>query len=756
MGIHFRPSMPEEHVGIQLQTVDKNSSASLEKKSEALDRAAVKKNVSIELQRSDHPSFIGKSEAVWKEIIKNKPSIGEKITQFQALHSEKLAVLEKKSWNQLKGQLSTKMTEPFHSDNLSYEEFRHESNLFIQDILNEALKEQELPTVRWSACGTAGYNSDVDTVLTAESGKISTAEAVSICRLRETAHAFIFNGLSGTQLDTESYIAHGAELNTHSQLSSQQNLSQFTTSEIGMAILQSKLGLRDSPEEWKEFCHYEVTHALPSNREAVTEVIDQVHSWQNELNADILKQIVYEHSLASCPTVDDAAVAAAKDKLDEMGMGEIEEQAQAIMQGDGEAFKRAAANYKTPILIKLANKCDEIEKELKASDPKSADHGKLTIQFDILYKMITSNQDEGTFSQAEGHVTLFKEEGQIDQRNKEKLPKIMKAKAAVLDDLNSRINNQILQSHLEHMRLQITARVPEKAAPTIQELTLASYEECQQFKHVIHSGLHSSPELSQEQSNSKAGKTAISAGKYCYRTTSNLGRAMKLTEEEAKKNGKQLPSSFFTLKKEVISKEYAAEQLELSKRKFKLNQEAFTSQLGDSIATGQEKAGKNVDRFAINKNIKNMVVKFKNSKQPTQIKREKMNALVTNLEKLGYVESTGAARPSSALILGEKMAAADKDIHNILEAFVGYQRVKTQHSDLIPIFEKGDQILLKELKLETAEDVLQFADGVADLQKQWQNMAHELGLLPPLAESSWIKGAMNFHEIWQEAKYSNN
>lgn len=717
-----------------------------------------------------HANFAARSQATWAPLIANNPEISAKIEEFKSAHPEKMQTIKDKSWNALKKELGTGMVKPTDSDQLSMEGFRSKANAFVDDLLKTALEDMGMPEVTWSASGTAGYNSDVDTAMHSKE-PLTLDQAYTIKFLRDSAHTMVFGGLSGTQLDTESYTPHVAFGNTAKELTLSEFKEQFTSSECAMAILQSRVGFQNHLEHWETFCSNELNNiSNPERRESTQAIMKTVEEWHNNMNFDTLKQVLIENPPAEIldqlpvdPSIEEVA-----QKVNSLSPSEVKSLANAQIHKDPDSLKRAGVNQRAPIMLQLAANKTTREGELSqmqqklqhlrehnASDPQlpelTYNYEKRLLEADVVQKMLNSLQDEGTFGQAEGNVTLFREGGQIDAGVGAKQVKVFKSEVEKMEyeiaqnKMKTALNVNTLRETVKNGRAR-------REAPTAEELTLAAYEEQQQFSHVVQDGLDKSSKSNDPAKTAQ--ETAISAGKYCLRTTRNKLRAMEQVEKDFKAAGKELSPDFYVLKNEMKNAEDSALNLEQCKRKFTLNKVSSTILLQEAISNTPK--GKDLDSAKIREDISAMLNRVGQGTDETVLKREKVNAFVRELQGLGYlgVEDIQILTPNTATSIADKALPTNDGIRTVLQGMAGYSRVslKTDHSDLNPLFEKADQITTTELGINTADELSEFHGYIEGLSQSWQNMAFDLGVLTPMANKQWITENLNYNQLWQEAK----
>lgn len=456
------------------------------------------------------------------EEIKKDESLQSQVISFKTKFSGNIKTIQMKSWKQLKADRGLQMGQKFGDEPVSMQTFRDEANKLVDTITLEMAKKMGLPEVKWSACGTVGWNSDVDTALLPGKGvTLTPAEASLYKSLRDMVHVSIFGGLSGVQLDTESYIPHIATLNT---MKGGDKLAGFTerfyTHEMANICLQRYISLAKHPEQYKESKEKDLAAIKnPEQKAAMEAVYTSVEEVMQAINKEIW-DIMLQRSGTN----------PAEYKI--MSEDRREALVKTIMEAADITYKLSREAAVIPIRMKLATKSEEVEAEIRQMEAKKpvpqAELSALHLERNKIYILLNLLQDEGTMSQAEGTVTLFAEGGQIYQgtlkkmakelkqqkvrkeeavasvvgsslkpEDKEKLQKKIKIDDSAssdkeMDALAAQFNQIILDDVLD----KYDQSRFEKAGP--RELLTAAYEEEAQFRHVINDGLHKATEKYEE------------------------------------------------------------------------------------------------------------------------------------------------------------------------------------------------------------------------------------------------------------------
>jgi len=685
-------------------------------------------------------------------LIQKDSRLQSKVDNFRDTHKEKCRLIQNKGWKELTKTMGVKVNSPSDSDNLSVSDFRTECNKLVDEVTAEVGKKLGLQEVTWTAAGTVSPFSDVDTALrTTDGSRISTKDAVLYKNIRNLVHTQIFRGLSGTQLDTESYIPHIAATSYTNLLNSPSAKEKLATFETGMAILQARISFQDAPVAY-EITKTEELETIdnPERQNAMRALYDQVETWVDNMQNDVFRQVLREESGAE--TID----AKLSDKFDQISNEKAREKAAPILKKDPEAFKRADVTFKSRLIGKLAERASSLETKIEAFQKKQQsiplspqfqkerkllqeETEKLALEHLTLSGMINSLQDEGTMSASEGKVTLFNAGGQIEAGKRKKATKEFSRRRASSPAIRRRAANQIIQTDREHLRRSLTPK--EFKMPTNQELLLASFEERQQFNHILHEGLEKA-ESRGEEKDAFAGQAAIASGKYALRAAGNMRRALENIRSTYRKKGGKLPKKFHNLEDTVRQLSNEAFQLERCKRKFSLNSVSTTRMLEEKISPKLT-----MDKNKLQSELKALLKKydFGGERYNSVMKKsEIVTDLSSQLEKLGYITT-------KTLEKGEerRKVPEDPEIHKILRARAGSDRLKDKNAHLNALHIQSDEITLKELNLETFEDVELFGKQLNEINHDVMQMAFDAGILPELSEG--YARALDFNGHYAQA-----
>lgn len=752
------PAISDHYIGQQqgnevnsLQKVENNSlEASVKPSAENISTSDRKSNV-VEILSKNHTDVQALSSAFKQEFSQNTLIQG-KINFFKENFSENINTVQKQSWNELKAERGLDMTKPVGDESASMADFRDAANTLVDEITTEIGRELGLPKVEWSACGTVGFDSDVDTALKTPKEGINSDDACLYKTVRDTVHTSIFDGLSGVQLDTESYIPHPSELNTTKNLSnSQESRQKYTTHEMTNIALQRYESLAQHPEKYQESKLSDINSiSNPQQKEAMKVIYEQVEVFMEYIEDEIADKVLEQNNIP-------------KD-----GLNSVDKRAAAneIVKKDPQAYKNAREITIIPLRMALAKKCGAIEGKIKAKEKQlEGNHvaGSEVMKLDNLhlernktYTLLALLQDQGTHSQAEGKVTLFKEGGQIhagkQKQAKKQVSKKIKQSSAlhrkVLNHAPNTARNPITDKlFLNNLRRSSLPEGFEK--PDTESLLLASYEESIQYEHVVDDGLSKISEGDKASDVNLVGKVAISSGKYCLRTCRNNLRALDEMKKTSQENDTPLPKNFNEMMGRAKKLHFKATQLEQCKRKNILNKTATVELLAEAIVNdGKDNGEKATDEVKLRSDLEKVMDLFEygGTYDNTALRlSEKTEIMMTELEQRGHIELQEISDEKGV----KRKQPKNPDVRRILQARAGYSRGKEKHKDLIQVHQQGDRITISKLNLSSPHQVSKFASQVIRLGQDIRNHAISENILttPNVEEAR----SMDFMDIAMES-----
>ena len=197
-------------------------------------------------------SFASKSHQAVGMLRERLPHEFQRLDVLLDAHGAKLDSLREGGWHAQKNQGDMTAIE---EDGLSYEVFRKEVVDVVTDITLAMVRELGFSDPgRYSATGTPGWNSDVDTVYLAASDVPEEVQMITKT-LFDMIFLEEFGALPGFLFDTESYLNHAAmALNTAAQVTTEEGQMALNRLELSATALQMirQSGGRDS-EGWHAF-----------------------------------------------------------------------------------------------------------------------------------------------------------------------------------------------------------------------------------------------------------------------------------------------------------------------------------------------------------------------------------------------------------------------------------------------------------------------------------------------------------------------
>ncbi len=682
----------------ELQMTDSKMLVTAESKN-AIDPQESKISV-INAMKTSYESMDELSKAVVCPILSKRNDLQNKINFFLEEYSYHIAWVKKFSWNELKDDLGDKMMLPLEGIDGSLEDFRGKANSLVDQLTIAIGKEVGLSEAEWIAVGTKGYSSDVDITLKMVYKPPHIEEVVLYKTLRDCMHFYVFGGLSGDQLDTESYMPHPAEIDLAQYLSPTAQ-PIFQTGEKASVLLQRFLSLHNHPDQYTLSKQMDLNSiSNPEERKALEMLHDQI---------EIMMQI--------------------------LGCKICEKLQEKVLK-----YKEARELAFVPLRIQLGERCSEIqgkiEQEFKKMDALtkqgySHDEGmnvkteldNLHLELQSILMIIAILQAEGTISVAEGKATILEEGGQVHagtlRKRKDSMSEFLHGSSRVLDELAKypkfrRKASLPLTATLgsptgksdEYAKIILGKDVekilqPFFPVPTAQTFVIAAYEESMQLQHVIVDGLnnHETP-----------GAVAIKGGKYALRVTRNLYRALLELKSEPIS-----PRGLNKLCTQAEKLERMSASLEKCKRRESINTDAATILLTEAILAGLSFRG-NADELLIKTKVENMFKSFDFGGihfGRVLPKEEHFHILSETLEK------------AKELFIN----VDNPKIVEILQSHAGFNRFHPDYQHLNTIHQCAADITLKGLKLTEEVQVRQFLSDILELSLEVKNMALEYGLL---------------------------
>lgn len=643
----------------------------------------------------NHLSMDTLAEELTSLITTHAPEVREKVNQFACEHQTFITALKHRSWNDHKASLGTRMTQPHEGASLSLEQFRKVANQALADACSSMGEKMGLPKVQWTACGTEGFQSDVDIVVQGQN--LSTVDAIFYKTLRDALHTSIFGGLSGVQLDTEVYIPHPAELELNKKMVSKEAQQAFAVGEKANVILQRYVSLSQHPHLYKESKKKDLQSiAQTEERRAMSTLYRKVEVMMKKLDQTVYRKMMEQQGMTL-------------EQLSSLPLKEIKQQAKEILRHTPQAFKQAREVVIIPMRLQIGEQIAALQEKLSRSSLLSEEE--LTHHYTELQKLTSIAcylQDEGTHTSAEGEVTLFKKSGQIHMGKKKRARNQLHQKEKEAQGLFKHLlksgKREVLELHtLSAARNQLN---PDTgfAAPSWASLLTASYEEACQFEHVIQESLLSGLTPTH---------AAIQSGKYCQRTCRNQLRALLQIKERLKEQKMPFPKELISLTARARSLERKATALEKNKRKFHLSAEVTTHLLTQALSGDATRNKAQISSVL----------------SPYRFGGEQFSSLLTPEELLSKVSLELSKR---ALLKVEEdsqgfFSPTHPEIRHILQAYAGWDRTHSDHAHLNSLHLKAESLTGELLGLQSEEEVEEWAQTVLTLGAAIRNFARDQG-----------------------------
>lgn len=658
-----------------------------------------------------HESMIAKSRAIFDDILGDFSDLKDKVNEFLSAYPDHGTLIRKSSWRELKGTLREGMVTPREGTNSSLADFRTAANKFINDRISELGRKLGLPKAVWTACGSPGYDSDVDVTVQIDNNSSNIKDAVFYKTLRDLFHVYVFGGSSRDQLHTESLIPHAAQINIFAELHSPIAQQYFQTGEKASVVLQQlqhNIGLHRNPTEYQKSKQRELDAiAQPSEKEAMQRLYEQVEALMARLDRKI------EETCRTLP--EDTPYDEVRELVYIPLRLELAERCSNVQQ----RIKEYSAHPK------LARTSDELfvcDNKMCEGMPQGEEA--LYLELQKLLIMVTILQNDGTISVAEGKATLLEEGGQMHANVvKERRNSISKAldegNQKVLDTLAPRFARKKSLTNTLSPRADISGEyakivlgdeirqtlgpLPFKR-PSCLTFLLAAFEESMQLQHEILAGLDESED---------AAGVAIRSGKYALRVTRNLHQALKEFQKELEET-----EGLKKLLNRAAKLENISTRLEKCKRAKMIDSEAATILLTNAV---YKNARDYFDETGTKGKFRTMFEQFDPKGEhddprmtnPLMLPSDRLNILCKTLE--GFHELYASSE--------------NEELRAILEAHSGFDRLDPKYSHLKEVHQKASLLTLQDLNLTTKDQVRQFLDKILKLGADVRNMARDNKLL---------------------------
>ena len=615
------------------------------------------------------------------------------------------------------------------------------------------------PPGSFSATGTPGWNSDIDTVYFAPTDMPEEMQ-VAVKALFDMIFQDKLGASSGTLLDTESYLNHaGAALDTEKMMVTTEGQRGFARVELNASSLQMLRQCGGAGKKWDDFKKAQLQGAVPEEyKRALTEAFRDVEQLEKDVQSGAGKQAVKEQMLeemvkngeiGSTPEDLQAAEQAISKQVDAMPQKEIETRAKKIAQTNPEGMKTAMMSYKAKGLLEVSKMMDKSKATISGLQKKMGELEKQRSYFPRqaqgawqqayqkveeeqlklanLFLLRTSFFDEGYNTQGAFIQVCFKEGGQIHQRQFENYQKQL-------------VGKTVPQLLAQDKRFELGAAQKLKSTP-LQDSTSAAENYAMYVGHHAHK-VHGSSQLADHQA------ATVATSKYSERTL--LSNKKMLEELVIKNPSLKKDKGVVDAMKQNNKLLAVASELERVKRGTVLNKSTTRTALTEALdprvkgKAGAKKLEEVVTLLLDATEPEGSIGKLKleESLKP----QEKYLALVATLANLGLVE-----------ILDEEdshgfLQTSDPAVDAILKARLGVPDYLLSDGSKAPVKKlhaTAQQIVMHATNLNSVRDISKFNSGIGKITSEVNRLATQHRLIPvPRTGSS---PAMSLRFQWQQA-----
>lgn len=687
------------------------------------------------------------------------PEMTKAMDDLHKKYKDQIKGIKEKGWEILKQEKGPKMKTEFHQQGESYEAFREEAyraNLTLDDAILRQMGCKDPGTNR--ATGTGGWASDVDTVRYAPE---MNHEMQTVGKLLFDITWFTkFDGLSGTQIDTESYVEHsGDTLETQKKMTSDEARRGFNYLETSLAHLQMLRACYSNPQEWEAHKRRHLMTAQsgvsPDYHKALNKIFDDVAAFQASVEKDIKLQAIreagkYHVDMEPKPKEENEENIEKANRLIEIAIKEI-------LEKDPEALKKAELTYKIPRLIKISQKMDRDQIKLnmiyekikkkkeslfyKLKNLVTTDEELLALEKEaekIELRLATRAAIRNTFfpesywTQGAYNKTCMLNKGQIHQRENERALSII----ATQRESDKKVKEGGEIRDFQILPINFKLKPKQKLKATVQENFSSLQENLSMHRgHFVHKAEHYGKV-----------KALVDTSKYSM-------RAMEASHEllQALKNKPGVWESVgFIEKEELEDNDYllmVTRELEKCKRKAFLN---FT-------ATNQLLLNHGMSQKQI-EDIKPLLMRGEPggdlAEESTLLPEDRLLVIMKYLADKGYIE-----------VDDRELAVKDNpELTAILKARCGYPIIQikedgTEEVDSLinSCFEEGTKITLSKLGLDNDLGVAKFNKKLLNHNQILQNLClkHALVAIPLTSkdqDQEWDH-FLSLKYLWDETRY---
>lgn len=250
------------------------------------------KLVGLLRQEGDFPLL---STNVRNEIKRQFPGALVDLEAFLANNQAFVGVLKSgTSWIELKEKLTDE-------EMLKWDAFRHKAKDLIEESVGKVASELGFPELKWAALGTPGWRSDIDNIVMTKNPNTRDEVAHAFGKvLFDTLWYATFDGMSGVQVDLETYTSQIGNREIYSKLKTKQAKEHYAT--IGMMGVHIQIYRCLGKERWntyKEMMYKKLESELGEGvKERFVRIFEEVESFEKMVNDGISERNTGNDKLA--------------------------------------------------------------------------------------------------------------------------------------------------------------------------------------------------------------------------------------------------------------------------------------------------------------------------------------------------------------------------------------------------------------------------------------------------------------------------
>ncbi|MBS0623041.1 MAG: hypothetical protein JSS62_00280 [Verrucomicrobia bacterium] len=636
-----------------------------------------------------------------------KLGIPKHIQKFRKKHKTALQQLSNKGWSGVKADLKEKMAVD-SGQKASFQTVRKEYVELVQSSCLEIVRQMGYKDPgRFSAEGTPGWDSDIDTVYIAPKG-MKEEDAMHVQTLFNALSAAITESSSSSKtsilsytdssrsFDTECYLQAGKH-NPEATLTTEEGVSHFSKLELVAAHTQLSSGLlHHDPEGYEEIKQRRLLSAPDALRPTLSQSFADSEALQQELDMGInatYNRICMEQN------INDANLSATErhelqGKVERIFKKDSHYALSREMDAVSENIDHCQASIRTAKEKQLP--VDALEKK---HDQLQAKLANLHVIRNVLFP--ESYHTLGSFLEVVAY-----EEGQSWQRAAEKAAhrtsKILSSSRPLEE---AAAQGSLFQFPPESLATRLPSTL--NRVSSMQE-NLAMYQ-----VHFLENAEKKQATLPKDEA---CCKSLISTSKYMQRVMSSANQLILDSEKGDSPLAYAYPDALKTNCQECL---FIASELEKCKR-----QKVLSTTATEALLTSEITSAFSLDasaQKALQSQVRLITDRTKDIDVTSVSPQMKLLAAVSILENLGYVQVIDADKEGNPILDNE-------NISNILKARCGFPTFTEQKQPiqaLIAVHQQGSAITLQRLHLTTAQSIESLNLRVEALANEVSNLTYQ-------------------------------